>query len=190
MMCNATLRCAGAALAAALAMAAWPTTGCAEPTCTEAPLTDRQVTEIIAKQRASRSDLPPAFAESRTVVKRQGCHYTYVEYGLPERPDYNRIFKLNQKGVIVDVQSGVEEVKLQCPPEVLSEAELAAIVQRERAARKDLPAPYEQSRPRVARQNCLYLYFEYAVPEARGKFQTFTIDPYGELIEAFRSQPY
>ena len=158
----------------------------AQPTCSEPALSEQQLREIIAKAREARKDLPTPFAQSEVVVRRQGCHYVYIEYSLPRTPDHQNIFRVNQRGVIVDT----EPVSMTCPERTLTESELADVVKRERARRKDLPAPFANTRTRVDRNRCLYLYFEYAVPEQRGNFQVFTIDPLGELIDVFRSKPY
>lgn len=78
---------------------------------------------------------------------------------------------------------------LKCPAKVFSESELAEIIKVERAKRQDLPPPFQKYKTRVDRLRCLYLYFEYALPETKGNYQVFTIDPYGELMEFSRSQP-
>jgi hypothetical protein len=109
-----------------------------------------------------------------------------MEIGLPETPDYTHVFKVNQYGVIVDADTE----RLQCPEKVFTESELAEIIKKERARRKDLPPPFANSRTRVDRVRCLYLYFEYAVPETRGNYTVFTIDPLGELMDVTRPQPY
>ena len=160
----------------------------ADEVCNAPPLSDQQIKDIVDKERKARTDLPEPFPKYRWVVKRQGCYYAYIEYGLPEAPEYNQIFRLNPHGEIVDVQGGGKAMK--CPEKVLTEADLAEIVAAERARRHDLPPPFPRSRTRVDRARCLYLYFEYALPEKRGDYQVFTIDPFGELMEFSRSQPY
>ena len=80
----------------------------AETTCTQPQLTDEQVVNIIATARASRTDLPPAFEHYRTVIRRDGCYYVYIEVSLPETPDLVHIFRLNQNGQLVDAQAGNE----------------------------------------------------------------------------------
>lgn len=77
-----------------------------QPVCVAPALSDQQVKEVIDMERAKRTDLPAVFPKYRWVVKRQGCYYVYIEYGLPEAPEYNNIFRLNQNGVIVDAQTG------------------------------------------------------------------------------------
>jgi hypothetical protein len=168
-----------------------PTLGYAQPACDARPLSDQQITEIVQKERATRTDLPRPFPKYRSLIRREGCHYVYIEYGLPEAPEHNQIFKLNQHGAIVDVQAGGQAVaSMKCPDKVLTAGALADIVKKERARRSDLPAPFPAQKTRVERLRCLYLYFEYALPERRGDFQVFTIDPFGELMDFSRSQPY
>lgn len=161
----------------------------AQPTCVAPSLSDQDVKDIIDKGRAQRTDLPQPFPKYRWLVRRQGCHYEYIEYGLPEAPEFNHIFKLNQHGVIVNVQTGGETVKaMKCPGKTLTDADLAQIIRDERRKRCDLPPAFASHKPRVARSGCLYLYFEYALPETRGDYQVFTIDPLGELVDFSRSQ--
>lgn len=178
----------GAAVAAAV-LAASP--ALAKPTCVAPALSDSEVKRIIEQERATRTDLPKAFPKSKWVVRRQGCHYTAIEFLLPATPDANHIFTLNQRGVIVDVRIGIsDESDLRCPDKVLGESELARIVADARSSRKDLPPPFSQSKIRVARARCAYMYFEYRVPEARGDYQAFIVDPLGELMDFQKSQPY
>jgi hypothetical protein len=168
-----------------------PAVSYSQSPCVAPALSDAQVKNVIDKERATRTDLPAPFAESRWSVRRQGCHYVFMETSVPEVLDGGRIFKLNQHGVIVDVQIGNSNVStLKCPERTFSESELADIVKDARGKSRDLPPPFPNHRIRVDRVRCLYLYFEYAIPERRGDFQVFTIDPLGELMDVFRSQPY
>ncbi len=164
----------------------FPALGYSQPTCTAPVLSDQQVKDVVDKERGTRTDLPKPFPKYRWVVRRQGCHYVYIEYGLPEIPEDNHIFRLNQYGVIVDADSS----SLQCPDKVFTESELAEIIEKGRKKREDLPVLLPNYKTRVDRLRCMYLYFEYALPETRGNYQVFTIDPFGELMEFSRSQPY
>jgi hypothetical protein len=167
-----------------------PALGYSAPTCVAPALSDQQVKEIIEKERAARTDLPEPFPKYRWEVRREGCYYVYVEYGLPETPEYSRVFKLNQYGVIVDAGTGLRGESLKCPDKVFNESELTEIIKKERERRGDLPPPFPNYKTRVSRFRCLYFYFEYNLPEKRGDYQVFTIDPFGELMEFSRSQPY
>ena len=167
-----------------------PALGYPQSTCLAPALSDQQIKAIIDKERAVRTDLPAPFPKYRWLVRRQGCHYTYIEYGLPETPDYNHIFSLNQYGAIVDAQTGSRTSNLKCPDKVFTESELAEIIKKEREKWQDLPPPFSSYKTHVDRLRCLYLYFEYNLPEKRGDYQVFTIDPFGELMEFSRSQPY
>ena len=80
--------------------------------------------------------------------------------------------------------------EFKCPDTSLSEEELTAIVTAQRARQPQLPPAYPQFRVRVEKVRCLYMYFEYALPEVRGKYQVFTIDPYGEVIDFSQSDRY
>jgi len=53
-----------------------------------------------------------------------------------------------------------------------------------------LPSALPHYRTRIERRRCLYLYIEYALPERKGDYQVFTIDPFGELMEFARRDPY
>lgn len=173
-----------------LALVMLPVMAYPQTTCVAPVLSDKQVKDIIDKERAARTDLPVPFPKYRWIVRKQGCHYVYIEYGLPEAPEYNQIFKLNQYGAVVDAQTGGEASSLKCSGKVFTESELAEIIKKEREKRSDLPSPFPNYKVRVDRLRCLYLYFEYALPETRGNYQVFTIDPFGELMEFSRSQPY
>lgn len=70
-----------------------------------------------------------------------------------------------------------------CPDVELSEAQLTEIIQQARAVREDLPRPFDSYKILVGRVRCLYAYSEVALPADRGDYQTFMIDPYGEIIE-------
>lgn len=85
-----------------------PVVGYTQPNCVAPSLSDQQIKDVIDKGRVTRTDLPVTFPKFRWVVQRQGCYYVYIEYGLPETPDYHHIFRLNQYGVIVDAQTGNE----------------------------------------------------------------------------------
>ncbi len=161
------------------------------PTCAAPQIPDEEVKRIIQRERATRKDLPAPFPKATWTIRRDGCHYTAIESLDPPTPDANHIFKLNQRGVVVDASVGISPGgPLKCPERILSEAQLARIVAAARATRKDLPPPFAQSRIQVSRMRCLYSYFEYRVPERRGDYQVFIVDPLGELMEVQRSQPY
>lgn len=157
--------------------------------CGARSLSEDEVRQIVARERAARSDLPEAFPEYRSEVRRDGCYYVLVEFGLPPTPEYHQLFRLNRDGVIVSAQLGTEAVDLECPAGDLSQSELAARVAEERAARNDLPPPFPKSKVRIARLQCLYLYYEYEVPRTSGRYQVFTIDPFGEVMDFKFNQP-
>ena len=167
--------------------------GCAaeQPQCPAAPLSDQQVKDIVSRARAADKNLPAPFPQYKSWVRREGCYYSYVEALVPAREHATYIFLLNPRGVLVDVQRGREFTGpgcLKCPDQVLTERELAKIVAKERAARKDLPPPFAKSRVSVTRVRCLYYYSEYAdFPDVSGAYQLFRIDAFGGVVEAPRS---
>jgi hypothetical protein len=153
--------------------------------CDALKLSDQEVKEIVEKERAKRTDLPLPFEKFNWIVQKDGCYYVYTEYGLPAAPEHNHIFRLNRYGVIVDARPG----KINCPEKTLAKSELAATVAKERASRQALPQTFAQYETRVERLRCMYLYFEYALPREKGDYQVYTIDPYGELMDVYRSKP-
>jgi hypothetical protein len=179
------------------ALAAISTFAYSQPKCVAPDLSDRQVLEIVSKERAARKDLPAAFHKSISKVTRQGCYYSVMESKLSESPgeddmvvlDADNSIVLNQYGVIVDASAGNGFVLRNtrkgngCRERVLREAELTEIVRKEREIRKDLPPRLPNSRIRVDRSRCLYFYYEHEGPLTIGKkYQLFVIDPLGGVM--------
>ncbi|HFE38462.1 MAG TPA: hypothetical protein ENK06_08620 [Gammaproteobacteria bacterium] len=100
-MCN--LKSVLIAFIGFFSMAANSATG---PVCTAPVFNEKQIAEIIARERSVRDDLPEPYQEYEVSMRRKGCHYVYIENLLPMRPGRNIIFTLNQYGVIVDVMRG------------------------------------------------------------------------------------
>jgi hypothetical protein len=176
--------------------------------CSDAPtLSDDRIKEIIASERAKHKDILGPFPPYDTIIRRDGCYYTYIENRLDARAfpkerlvivDSSIIFKLNKDGAIVDMPTRSiarpdqdQKTPSWCSEEkVFSETELAEIVARARAKRSDLPALFPKSRVRVQRKGCVYRYWEYALPETLGNFQVFSIDRFGELMEIMSPHPF
>lgn len=157
--------------------------------CTSTALSNDQIKNIIDTERANRDDLPAPFPKYTWNVRRQDCYYVYSEYGMPSAFHKEHIFKLNQDGGLVDVQTGSDLTKsMKCPETVLTEGELAAIIKRARSERRDVPPPFARYNTRVERMRCLYVYYEQALPETKTNYHTFIIDPFGGLMEFFRGQ--
>jgi hypothetical protein len=159
--------------------------------CSEPTLTDAQIKQIVDRERSARTDIRPADPNANWAVKRKGCHYLYTELDPSGLPDSGYTIVLNQKGVIVDASSPrvtppTATPSAGCPKDVLSSETLRESVARERIRRPDLPPPFADFEVKVARLRCLYLYFEYAKPPVPGKYQAFTIDPYGEVLDFSR----
>jgi len=167
----------------------YPAVGHSQPTCDAPALSDAEVKSAIDRARATRADLPAPFVEYQWSVKKRGCYYVYIEFPIPAVMDSNHMITLNQHGTIVNVLAQGQLVKLQCPDKVFTENELAEIIRTEREKRVDLPPPFTSYEVLVQRLGCLYFYTEYTSPEIRKNYKAFKIDPYGELMEFFLSQP-
>src|ERR1044071_5817152 len=163
----------------------FPVLGYQQPSCDMPELSAQEAKDIIERERAARTDLPAPFPESTWTVRRQGCHYVYVEYAVPAAPEQYHLFKLNQHGGIVDATPG----KLKCPEKIFKEDELAEVVRKAREKRKGLPPAFSSQETRVERLRCMYLYFEYATPKVKGEHHVFIIDPLGELMDFQRGKP-
>ena len=155
------------------------------PRCTAAPLTDQQLQANVARARASRTDLPAASANANVLIRRVGCHYTYLEFPQSRIPDSARVLTLNSKGAVVDV---VGSTSLTCTGKTLTDAQLAEVIAQERKRGTGLPPPFAQQTTRVVRQRCLYLYFE-AQEQEPSRYRVFTLDPTGELLDVSASTP-
>jgi len=85
------------------------------------------------------------------------------------------------------VSSAAQEMR--CPERVLSEAELHAALARARERFDDVPPPYKSQELRMDRMRCLYVLFEYQLVDGRksGSWQSYTFDPYGELMDYFEN---
>lgn len=182
--------CNWSSLALFLATFVLPLGALAQPKCVAPDLSDEQVKDIIDKARSTRSDLLEAYSEYAWEARKMGCHYLYVESGIPIAFHFEQVYKINQFGAIVDAYSGDGNLAMSCPQDELSESELSEIVQKARAAREDLPPPFPNFTTRVDKMRCLFLYFEEAVPKTRGNYLVFTIDPYGALMDIYHSKPY
>lgn len=150
--------------------------------CTAAALSDAQIKALVAKARETQKELPAPPGDFTVSIRRQGCHYIYTESGVPARPDRTNMFWINQHGAIVDVRPGA----VACPEKVLSESALAEIVRVERSKRTDLPPPFAKPTVEVGRLRCLYLYSEFGNDPSQ--YVTFTIDPFGEVMDVFRGK--
>lgn len=167
-------------------LVAFAGTAYSQPTCTAAPLSDQDIKTIVDRERSTRSDLPAQFEAYRWVVRRQECHYVYIEYALPERLHGNTVFTVNQRGMIVDVQPG----SMQCPESSIKVEDLSDTVRSERLKRNDLPAAFPLFRISVTRVRCGYMYVEYAQPDQERTFQIFRFDAFGELTGFVRPRSF
>ncbi|WP_426991523.1 hypothetical protein [Methylomonas sp. CM2] len=72
---------------------------------------------------------------------------------------------------------------MECPGTKLSEAQLIDIVNKARLSNLDLPKVFEKSKTKLVMVRCLYMLQEVALPESLNKSNTFTIDPFGQLVD-------
>ncbi|TAK60987.1 hypothetical protein [Methylobacter sp.] len=79
----------------------------------------------------------------------------------------------------------VSAQELKCPDKVYSESELINIVEEARKSRTDLPGKYLKYETSVIKLRCLYILYERPIPATEDVYQTFTIDPYGELMDFY-----
>jgi hypothetical protein len=152
------------------------------PTCTAPALSEQEIQVIVDKERQTDAgkDLPRRAPTDQWTVRRHGCHYVYVESAVPARPEGANVFWMNQYGALIDASPGA----MTCPTPALTEQQLAKIVSTERGRRSDLAPPAPNANVRVSRLRCLYVYIEFA-GSLSSTYQAFTIDPFGEVIDAF-----
>ncbi|MDT4330394.1 hypothetical protein ACQE3E_01605 [Methylomonas sp. MED-D] len=93
----------------------------------------------------------------------------------------NKIFLV----LFVLFSNSVLAQELSCPGRGLSESEIIDIVEKQRALRPELPKKYGVYETSVTRLRCLYVMYERQVPVENGIYQTFTVDPFGELMEYY-----
>jgi len=95
--------CLVAAVAASMQLSAatLKTAPCAAPA-----FSDDNIKQIVARERLVRTDLAPPFENRQVNVLRDGCYYIYQEFNVPATPGMSIIMKLDQYGVIVDMNYG------------------------------------------------------------------------------------
>lgn len=75
--------------------------------------------------------------------------------------------------------------ELKCPDKVFSDSELINIVENARKTRSDLPVKLQNYSTKITRLRCLYIITERTTQADTNLYQTFTIDPYGELMDFY-----
>lgn len=70
-----------------------------------------------------------------------------------------------------------------CDAPALSEQAVKNIIEKERAARTDLPAPFPEFRWEVRREGCYYVYLEYAIPEVFHQVNIFRLNQNGVIVD-------
>lgn len=81
-------------------------TAFAQPQCDAPELSVDRIREIIAMERAKRSDLPKPFSSFTWVIVSSECHYRYSELAEPFGQGKERNFIVNRRGIIIDVDYG------------------------------------------------------------------------------------
>ncbi len=70
--------------------------------CPERVFTETELTDIINKQRAIRTDLPTKFNKTRIEVMRLRCLYLYFEHSIPESLNHYHVFTIDQFGELME----------------------------------------------------------------------------------------
>lgn len=78
----------------------------AQPQCDAPELSVEKILEIIATERAKRSDLPKPFTNYEWVIVSEECHYRYGEFDNSFGRGKERYFVLNRRGIIIDQNYG------------------------------------------------------------------------------------
>lgn len=78
--------------------------------------------------------------------------------------------------------------EMKCPSRVFTDAEILDILEKQRTARSELPAKFDIYETTVMRHRCLYVVYERRYPTDSGVYQTFTVDPFGELMDFYVSK--
>lgn len=78
---------------------------------------------------------------------------------------------------------------MKCPERTFTETEIQDALMKARTRFTDVPPPYAQQELRFDRIRCLYVLFEYQLAEGRrsGNWQSYTFDPYGELMDYYQN---
>jgi hypothetical protein len=80
--------------------------------------------------------------------------------------------------------AGRQEQQPTCEAAALTNEEVKAIVDNERAKRTDLPVTFPQYTWEVRRRRCHYVYIEYGLPRAPDYSQSITLNQRGVIVDA------
>lgn len=157
--------------------------------CDGPEFTDENIIEIVKRERAVRKNLRAKFENPTVTVNRKRCHYVYIEYPHEKTVGKNHIFVINQFGAIVDVKSGrTSRALMKCPEVEYSLEDLTGLVKVQRSKYKDLPAEPDEYETKFIKMRCLYVYYETPLPKVNNKYQTLTLDYYGDVYETYESK--
>ncbi len=70
-----------------------------------------------------------------------------------------------------------------CDAPPLSDAEVKSAIDRARATRTDLLAPFPEYRSSVKKRGCYYVYIEYRLPEAPDSNHIITLNQHGAIVD-------
>ena len=167
-----------------------PVSTLAQIDCGTLELSEFQIHEIIKKERENRDDLPPAYPKYDYEVKKRGCYYEYYEKEQPYNTHNHHRFTINKFGIIVrSLASHGLDLEFKCPGKIFSKSELREIIKNLREKRNDLPPPFSNYRTQLDRKGCLNYYFELELPKGSKGYMVFEIDPFGELMNTYRTEP-
>jgi hypothetical protein len=150
-----------------------------------------QLAAIIKRERSVRSDLPAEPTAYTTSIRRQRCHYIYMETPDGGGAHDETTFVLDQFGVIVDavVGRGNPSALVDCPKRRLTDEEVQQAVNLERKRFGDLPPAPANYSVSVTPKRCMYFYVEKGAPNAANESQSlsFTVDQYGAVYSVYRN---
>lgn len=157
--------------------------------CDVPEFSEQNILEIVRRERFIQKELPPEIENATKEVRRKRCHYVYVEYPNDRAVGKNRVFVINQYGAIVDATSGrTDKTHMVCPSVDFNKEILAQRLIEQRLRYTDVPAAPTNYKTKLTNLRCMFIYYEIQIPEADGKYQTFTFDFYGDLYEFYKSE--
>lgn len=162
-----------------------------ELNCEAPQFSNDQLAAIIKRERSVRSDLPAEPAAYTTSIRRQRCHYIYMETPDGGGAHDETTFVLDQFGVIVDavVGRGNPAALADCPKRRLTDQEVQQAVNLERKRFGDLPPAPSNYSVSVIPKRCMYFYVETGAPDAANESPSlsFTVDQYGAVYSVYRN---
>lgn len=158
--------------------------------CEGPTFSDKDILEIVERERATRKVVPAKFKEEVEIkIHRKRCHYVYVEFPKKKTVGRNRVIVLSRYGYIVDAYSGrSNSTFLNCPDVSYSAEDLQNFVNKQRKQYKDLPDAPKEYAIKMSKMRCMFVYYETPIPEQSNNYQSFTLDYYGDVYEFYQSK--